>query len=256
MKKDTKNMSVFDVELSHRYHELSSAKDSFYKRNAELLSKYGDDLSSVQSEITANANKALELKKEILALVPFDTVEFEKYAAQMFQNMQGVIVNDSVLSSCAKKISSLTLAQKQDFGLRVYQKMAQKYGAKNYSEMEFSIESNDDFAGGYNWDKKITMDTQEVNNFTNFISIFIHEFSHYIFCKLPHKSPLNAQMIHIAKTNYITQAPGKSNFKSYSEQPYEKTSYALMDYFEKNDFVGKLMLAIKARQSISSYDMD
>jgi hypothetical protein len=255
MRKDTKNTSAFDLELSSKYRELKASQEKLYAHLAEL-NKSNKSWQLIKEEMAATFNRLDALKQEIQALVPFDTVVFEKYAVQMFQNMQGVIVNDSILSSYAIRFSSLTLAQKQEFGLRLYQKMAQKYGIKNYSEMEFYIESNDDFAGGYNRDKKITIDTQEVNNFANFISIFIHEFSHYIFRKLPHKSPLNAQMINIAVENYISKNPNNSNFKSYSEQPYEKPSYALMDYFKKNDFVGKLMLAIRARQSISSYDMD
>ena len=56
--------------------------------------------------------------------------------------------------------------------------------------------------------------------------------------------------IDIAKQNYIPgPSPTQSHFKKYKNQPFEKPSYALMEYFKKHDFISKLAMAIKIKQN-------
>ena len=144
------------------------------------------------------------------------------------------------------------------FGVRLYQKMAQKYGATDYSAMQFIVATHDDgMGGGYDWDKTISVSTTEITDFAGFVSVFVHEFSHYIYNKLPHKSPINAQLVDIAKQNYVPgPSPTKAHFEKYKNQPFEKTSYALMDYFANHDFVGKLAVAIRIKQNTLSWGME
>lgn len=257
MRKDTAKSSAFDINLSRKHRAIGAEIGRINARQIELLKKYAGNLSPVQSELTANADRLAELKQAAHALVPFDAVAFEKYAATLFQNMQAVIVNDAVLSDGAINYAMLNDAARAEFGVRLYQKMAQKYGAADYSEMQFNVATHDGMGGGYDWDKTISISTTEMTDFAGFVSVFVHEFSHYVYNKLPHKSPINAQLVDIAKQNYVPgPSPTKAHFEKYKNQPFEKPSYALMDYFANHDFVGKLALAIKIKQNTLSWGME
>ncbi|MBR6598521.1 MAG: hypothetical protein IKK76_03940 [Alphaproteobacteria bacterium] len=257
MRKDTAKSSAFDINLSRKHRAIGAEIGRINARQIELLKKYAGNLSPVQSELTANANRLAELEQAAHALVPFDAVAFEKYAATLFQNMQAVIVNDAVLSDGAINYATLNDAARAEFGVRLYQKMAQKYGAADYSEMQFILATHDGMGGGYDWDKTIRVSTTEITDFAGFVSVFVHEFSHYVYNKLPHKSPINAQLVNIAKQNYVPgPSPTKAHFEKYKNQPFEKPSYALMDYFANHDFVGKLALAIKIKQNTLSWGME
>lgn len=250
MRQDTDNSSAFDAKLSRQYRKIRTEIARINKRQHELLETHATDLSLVQSELTANAQRWKELEQDALALVPFDAVIFEKYAATLFQNMQAVIVNDAALSAGAINYATMNDVARAEFGLRLYQKMAQKYGAADYYEMKFIVSSCDGMGGGYDWDKTISISPKEITDFAGFVFVFVHEFSHYVYNKLPHKSPLNAQLIDIAKQNYIPgPSPTKAHFEKYKNQPFEKPSYALMEYFKKHDFISKLAMAIKIKQN-------
>ena len=250
VRKDTAKSSVFDIELSRQYRAIMAEIDRINKRQYELLEEHATNLSSVQSELFANAQRLAELTQAALAMVPFDTVAFEKYAATLFQNMQAIIVNDAVLTAGTINYATMNDAARAAFGTRLYQKMVQKYGASDYSEMKFVVSSRDGSGGGYDWDKTICIAPEEITDFASFISVFVHEFSHYVYNKLPHKSPLNAQLINIAKQNYIPgPSPSPAHFEKYKNQPFEKPSYALMEYFKKHDFIGNLAMAIKIKQN-------
>lgn len=257
MRKDTAKYSAFDINLGRQYRDISAEIGRINARQNELLEKYAGNLSPVQSELTANAHRLAELTQAAHALVPFDAVAVEKYAATLFQNMQAVIVNDAVLSAGVINYATLNDAARAEFGVRLYQKMAQKYGASDYSELRFVVAAGDGMDGGYDWDKTISVSPEAITDFTGFISVFVHEFSHYIYNKLPHKSPLNAQMVDIARQNYIPgPSPTKAHFEKYKNQPFEKPSYALMDYFANHDFVGKLAVAIRIKQNTLSWGME
>ena len=257
MRQDTDNSSAFDAKLSRQYRKIRTEIALISKRQHELLETHAADLSPVQSELTANAHRLAELEQAAHALVPFDAVAFEKYAATLFQNMQAVIVNDAVLSAGAINYATLNDAARAEFGVRLYQKMAQKYGAADYSAMQFIVASHDGMGGGYDWDKTISISTTELTDFAGFLSVFVHEFSHYVYNKLPHKSPINAQLVDIAKQNYVPgPSPTKAHFEKYKNQPFEKPSYALMDYFANHDFVGKLAVAIRIKQNTLSWGME
>ena len=257
MRKDTAKSSAFDINLSRKHRAIGAEIGRINARQIELLKKYAGNLSPVQSELTANADRLAELEQAAHALVPFDAVAFEKYAATLFQNMQAVIVNDAVLSAGAINYITLNDGARAEFGVRLYQKMAQKYGAADYSEMQFIVASHDGMGGGYDWDKTISISTTEMTDFAGFVSVFVHEFSHYVYNKLPHKSPINAQLVNIAKQNYVPgPSPTKAHFEKYKNQPFEKPSYALMDYFANHDFVGKLAVAIKIKQNTLSWGME
>lgn len=257
MRKDTAKSSAFDINLSRKHRAIGAEIGRINARQIELLKKYAGNLSPVQSELTANADRLAELEQAAHALVPFDAVAFEKYAATLFQNMQAVIVNDAVLSDGAINYATLNDAARAEFGVRLYQKMAQKYGAADYSEMQFILATHDGMGGGYDWDKTIRVSTTESTDFAGFVSVFVHEFSHYVYNKLPHKSPINAQLVDIAKQNYVPgPSPTKAHFEKYKNQPFEKPSYALMDYFANHDFVGKLAVAIKIKQNTLSWGME
>ena len=61
----------------------------------------------------------------------------------------------------------------------------------------------------------------------------------------------------IAKQNYVPgPSPTKAHFEKYKNQPFEKPSYALMDYFANHDFVGKLAVAIRIKQNTLSWGME
>ena len=257
MRKDTAKSSAFDINLSRKHRAIGAEIGRINARQIELLKKYAGNLSPVQSELTANADRLAELEQAAHALVPFDAVAFEKYAATLFQNMQAVIVNDAVLSDGAINYATLNDAARAEFGVRLYQKMAQKYGAADYSEMQFILATHDGMGGGYDWDKTISVSPTEITDFAGFVSVFVHEFSHYVYNKLPHKSPINAQLVNIAKQNYVPgPSPTKAHFEKYKNQPFEKPSYALMDYFANHDFVGKLAVAIKIKQNTLSWGME
>ncbi len=257
MRKDTTTSSVFDINLGRQYRVIKAEINRINIRQNELLKKYADDLAPVQNELTANAHRLAELKQAAHALVPFDVVAFEKYAATLFQNMQAVIVNDVVLSAGAINYATMNDVARAEFGRRLYQKMAQKYGAADYSEMRFIVATHDGMGGGYDWDKTISISPTEITDFAGFVSVFVHEFSHYVYNKLPHKSPINAQLVDIAKQNYIPgPSPTKEHFEKYKNQPFEKPSYALMDYFANHDFVGKLATAIRIKQNTLSWGME
>ena len=257
MRKDTAKSSAFDINLGRKYRAIGAEISRINARQNELLEKYAGNLSPVQSELTANARRLAELTQAAHALVPFDAVAFEKYAATLFQNMQAVIVNDAVLSAGAINYATLNDAARAEFGVRLYQKMAQKYGAADYSAMQFIVATHDGMGGGYDWDKTISVSTTEITDFAGFVSVFVHEFSHYVYNKLPHKSPINAQLVDIAKQNYVPgPSPTKAHFEKYKNQPFEKPSYALMDYFANHDFVGKLAAAIRIKQNTLSWGME
>lgn len=257
MRKDTAKSSAFDINLGWKHRAIGAEIGRINARQNELLKKYVGNLSPVQSELTANADRLAELEQAAHALVPFDAVAFEKYAATLFQNMQAVIVNDAGLSDGAINYATLNDAARAEFGVRLYQKMAQKYGAADYSEMQFNVVTHDGMGGGYDWDKTISISTTEMTDFAGFVSVFVHEFSHYVYNKLPHKSPINAQLVDIAKQNYVPgPSPTKAHFEKYKNQPFEKPSYALMDYFANHDFVGKLATAIKIKQNTLSWGME
>lgn len=257
MRKDTTTSSAFDINLGRQYRVIKAEINRINARQNELLEKYADDLAPVQNELTANAHRLAELKQAAHALVPFDAVAFEKYAATLFQNMQAVIVNDAVLSAGAINYATMNDGARAEFGRRLYQKMAQKYGAADYSEMRFIVATHDGMGGGYDWDKTISVSPTEITDFAGFVSVFVHEFSHYVYNKLPHKSPINAQLVDIAKQNYIPgPSPTKEHFEKYKNQPFEKPSYALMDYFANHDFVGKLATAIRIKQNTLSWGME
>ncbi len=250
MRQDTDNSSAFDAKLSRQYRKIRTEIARINKRQHELLETHATDLSLVQSELTANAQRWKELEQDALALVPFDAVIFEKYAATLFQNMQAVIVNDAALSAGAINYATMNDVARAEFGLRLYQKMAQKYGAADYSEMKFIVSSCDGMGGGYDWDKTISISPKEITDFAGFVFVFVHEFSHYVYNKLPHKSLLNAQLIDVAKQNYIPgPSPTKAHFEKYKNQPFEKPSYALMEYFKKHDFIGNLATVIRIKQN-------
>ena len=257
MRKDTAKSSAFDINLSRKHRAIGAEIGRINARQIELLKKYAGNLSTVQSELTANADRLAELEQAAHALVPFDAVAFEKYAATLFQNMQAVIVNDAVLSAGAINYATMNDAARAEFGRRLYQKMAQKYGATDYSAMQFIVATHDGMGGGYDWDKTISVSTTEITDFAGFVSVFVHEFSHYVYNKLPHKSPINAQLVDIAKQNYVPgPSPTKAHFEKYKNQPFEKPSYALMDYFANHDFVGKLAVAIRIKQNTLSWGME
>ena len=257
MRKDTAKSSAFDLGLSRKYREIVAEIDAVSARQNELLAQYSGNLAPVQRELTANAKRLADLTKAAHALVPFDGVAFEKYATTLFQNMQAVIVNDAALIAGAINYATMNDVARAAFGLRLYQKMAQKYGAKDYAEMKFILASHDGMGGGYDWDKTISVNPADAADFAGFISVFVHEFSHYVYNKLPHKSPLNAQLVDIAKQNYVPgPSPTQSHFEKYKNQPFEKPSYALMDYFAEHDFVGKLAMAIKIKQNTLSWGIE
>lgn len=257
MKKDTTKSSAFDITLGRQYRAINAEINRINARQNELLKKHANNLSPVQSELTANAQRLADLRQAAHDLVPFDADAFEKYATTLFQNMQTVIVNDAVLSAGAINYATMNDVARAAFGVRLYQKLAQKYGATDYSEMRFIVAAHDGMGGGYDWDKTISVSPTEITDFAGFVSVFVHEFSHYVYNKLPHKSPLNAQMVDIAKQNYVPgPSPTKAHFEKYKNQPFEKPSYALMDYFANHDFVGKLATAIRIKQNTLSWGME
>lgn len=257
MRKDTAKSSAFDINLGRKYRPIGAKIGRIKARQDELLDKHAGDLSPVQSELNENAHRLAELKQAAHALVPFDAVAFEKYAATLFQNMQVVIVNDAALSAGAINYATMNDVARAEFGVRLYQKMAQKYGAADYSAMQFIIATHDGMGGGYDWEKTISISPTEITDFAGFVSVFVHEFSHYVYNKLPHKSPINAQLVDIAKQNYVPgPSPTKAHFEKYKNQPFEKPSYALMDYFANHDFVGKLAMAIRIKQNTLSCGME
>ncbi len=244
MKKDTAKTSAFDIKISRKHRAIMQEIETINDKQHELLSQ--SSTPQIRRELFENASRLSDLRQEALALVPFDSVEFEKYAAHLFQSTLATIVNDSVLSSCSINFSSMTTEQKQTFGTRLYQKLAQKYGAKNYKDLTFDIVEADYYGGCYLNDK-ISINTKEAVNFTDFISNFIHEFSHFVYDKLPHKSPLNAQLINISQEHYIMD--NAVNHDRYKNQPFEKPSYKIMDYFKEHDFVSMLVTTIKTKHS-------
>ena len=256
MRKDTAKSSA-DINLGRKYRPIGAKISRIKARQKKLLKKYAGNLSPVLSELTANAHRLAELKQAAHALVPFDAVAFEKYAATLFQNMQAVIVNDAALSAGAINYATMNDVARAEFGVRLYQKMAQKYGAADYSAMQFIIATHDGMGGGYDWEKTISISPTEITDFAGFVSVFVHEFSHYVYNKLPHKSPINAQLVEIAKQSYVPgPSPTKAHFEKYKNQPFEKPSYALMDYFANHDFVGKLAMAIRIKQNTLSWGME
>ena len=246
-----------DINIDQQYRLIKAELIRINVRQNELLKKYADDLSPVQNEITANALRLAELKQAAFALIPFDAVAFEKYAATLFQNMQTVIINDADLTAGVINYTKMDVVARTAFGTRLYQKMAQKYGATDYAEMKFVIENLGELGGGYDWDKTISVDPTELTDFAGFISIFAHEFSHYIYIKFPHKSPMTEQMVKIACEMYIRgPVPTSQHFERYKNQPFELPSYKMMDYFATHDFVGKLTTAIKIKQNALSRGME
>lgn len=246
-----------DINIDQQYRLIKAEFNRIDTRQNELLEKHAGDLSPVQSELNTNLCRLKELKQAAFALIPFDAVAFEKYAATLFQNMQTVIINDADLTAGVINYTKMDVVARTAFGTRLYQKMAQKYGATNYTEMKFVIEDLGDLGGGYDWDKTISIDPTELTDFAGFISVFVHEFSHYIYIKFPHKSPMTEQMVKIACEMYIGgPVLTPQRLERYKNQPFELPSYKMMDYFATHDFIGKLTTAIKIKQNALSRGME
>ncbi len=252
-----KNILAQDEEFSRKYLSIKTDIERLNSRQNELLKTHAGNLLTVQSELLENATKLSNLTQAAHALVPFDVVAFEKYAATLFQSMQAVIVNDALLTAGAINYATMDNVARAAFGVRLYQKLAQKYGAADYSELRFIVATHDGMGGGYDWDKTVCISPEDIADFAEFVSVFVHEFSHYVYNKLPHKSPLSALQIDVAKRHYIPgPSPTQAHFEKYKNQPFEKPSYALMDYFADHDFIGKLATAIKIKQNTRSWGIE
>ncbi len=253
MKTDIIKTLKFDMELEHQYQAILDEMQKTSDKNKELLEQYTDDLSPVQNELFANSTKLEQLTNDIWALIPFDEVAFEKYANQMYQNIMTTIVNDITLSNSTINFANMNNKQRADFGTRLFQKLAQRYGEKNHTKLKFEIKDTESRqkSGGYDWKNTISIAPNEATDFTNFILIFSHEFSHYVYIKQPQKSPLTAQQINIAKKHYYSppSISNKKAFERYKNQPFELPSYRLMDYFTEHNFVERLVIAIKTKQN-------
>ena len=253
MKTDMIKTLKFDMDVEHRYQAILTEIQEISDRNTELLEQYTNDLSPVQNELFANSIKLEQLTNEIWALIPFDEAAFEKYANQMYQNIMTTIINDITLSNNTINFANMNNKQRADFGTRLFQKLSQRYGEKNHTKLKFEIKDieSGQKIGGYDWKNTISIAPHEATDFTNFILIFAHEFSHYVYIKQPQKAPLTVQQRNIAKKHYYSPPiiSTKKAFERYKNQPFELPSYKLMDYFTEHNFIEKLAIAIKTKQN-------
>ncbi len=184
--------------------------------------------------------------------------EQEEYKNQMYQNILTTIVNDTTLSNNTINFANMDNKQRADFGTRLFQKLSQRYGEKNHTKLKFEIKDieSGQKSGGYDWKNTISIAPSEATDFTNFILIFAHEFSHYVYIKQPQKAPLTVQQINIAKKHYYSppSISNKKAFERYKNQPFELPSYKLMDYFTEHNFIEKLATAIRTKQNNFSRD--
>ena len=258
MKTDMIKTLKFDMDTERRYQAILTKMQNISDKNNELLKQYADDLSPVQNELRENSTKLEQLTDDIWTLIPFDEVAFEKYANQMYQNIMTTIVNDTTLSNNTINFANMDNKQRADFGTRLFQKLAQRYGEKNHTKLKFEIKDieSGQKSGGYDWKNTISIAPHEATDFTNFILIFAHEFSHYVYIKQPQKAPLTVQQRNIAKKHYYSPPiiSTKKAFERYKNQPFELPSYKLMDYFTEHNFIEKLATAIRTKQNNFSRD--
>ena len=153
MKTDMIKTLKFDMDVERRYQAILTKMQNISDKNNELLKQYADDLSPVQNELRENSTKLEQLTDDIWALIPFDEVAFEKYANQMYQNIMTTIVNDTTLSNNTINFANMDNKQRADFGTRLFQKLAQRYGEKNHTKLKFEIKDieSGQKSGGYDW---------------------------------------------------------------------------------------------------------
>lgn len=252
------NTAGFDANLQKKYEAIEAKITMLNARQKQLLEEHSGDLSRVKKELFENADILKKLNQEVFALIPFDENKFEQYAKKLFQNTKSVILSDTHLTNDVINFAKLDIPAREVFGTRLYQKLAKKYGATNYQTLKFQFSTiQDGMAAGYDWKGTIStvVDPNNSYNLEYFLSSFIHEFSHYIYFKLPEKSPLTAQLVHMAVRNYIPgPLPTKEHFERYKNQPFERPSYKLMEYFSKHKFIDSLLIDMKIRTNQFIYD--
>lgn len=231
--------SKYDIGLAKLFVPLKRECQQISAQIKDVVSFASEtDFGATEAELTRLHDNLVDVLKQIHALTPFNYTKFSRYANCLFENTVNTVIKNPFLLDCVQHFDNLQLSTKQLFGQILFSQMANLYNQDHGNATSLFFIANDNPAVKAYYDSKHTIVFQqrvctENCDIENFIQMFAHEFSHYLYIQCPNKTDVNAQQAYIIKYGYIYELEGEE----YCQQPFERPSYEMSLYFKQRNFV-------------------